>query len=283
MFASKSSRVWFITGASSGFGLSMTKLVLRKGDIVAATLRNPEMISELRAQYPPTELLVLQLDVTVQDAVENAFKKTAEAFGRIDIVYNNAGIGSGGVIEATPADFARTIFETNFWGASHVMKEAVKFFRDINIPRGGRLIQSSSMFGFSANAYVGYYAASKFALEGLTEALTDEVDPEWNIFITLVEPAYFRTKVAITNAGTIPPHPLYPPRKTTPGANILIGDTEKYTTAVYELSTLPAPPTRLVLGKEAIKRARNKIENVQREIDEYEDWSEDLLEEALGM
>ncbi|KAG1842889.1 NAD(P)-binding protein [Suillus subalutaceus] len=132
-------KVWFITGASSGFGRSMTELLLNKGDKVIATLRHLDALSDLSAQFP-SQLLVIQLDVTNSAEVSAAFARAKEAFGRIDVVFNNAGQCVAGELESVSEEEARQMFEVNFWGAMHVSKEAVKFFREVNKPIGGRLL-----------------------------------------------------------------------------------------------------------------------------------------------
>ena len=140
----------------------MTKLVLSKGDIAVATLRKPEVLRDLAEQYPPTRLLVLKVDVTVHEEIVAAFAKTREAFGRLDVVFSNAGHGILGEVEGVPDDAARATFEANFWGSVHVAQEAVKFFREVNEPgRGGRLIQMSSGTGIRGYPSVGFYSAAK--------------------------------------------------------------------------------------------------------------------------
>ncbi|KAG2149057.1 uncharacterized protein EDB93DRAFT_1337049 [Suillus bovinus] len=157
-----SSKVWFITGTSSGFGRSMTEYALSQGDIVVATLRKPEVLSDLTARYSADKLLVLKVDVTKQEDIGEAFARTRSAFGRLDVVFNNAGCGVFAEIESTPDDEARELFETNFWGAANVSRAAVKFFREVNQPgKKGILLQVSSATGFHTSPMCGYYSASK--------------------------------------------------------------------------------------------------------------------------
>lgn len=178
----------------------MTELVLANGDIAIATLRKPAVLDELKAKYSPNQLLVVKLDVTKPQEILDAFKAAESAYGRIDIVFNNAGYGALGEVEGTPEDVARAIFDTNFWGAMNVSREAVRFFRDVNKIQGGRLLNISSMAGIGGKPGIGFYSASKngtccstlasikilnlsalLALEGATEALSKELDPKWNI------------------------------------------------------------------------------------------------------
>ena len=147
-----------VTGCSSGFGLCITEHALQKGDRVVATLRKPEVLSELAVKYPE-RLLVLKLDVTIPVEVTAAFAAAREKFGRIDVVVNNAGFGIVSEVEGTLNSSARGLFEVNFWGASYVSKEAVRFFREENRPMGGRLLQLSSPSGILAMAGTVYYSA----------------------------------------------------------------------------------------------------------------------------
>ena len=147
-----------VTGCSSGFGLGVTEYALKKGDKVVATLRRPEVLSELAAEHPE-RLLVLRLDVTKPAEVIAAFIASKEMFGRIDVVVNNAGFGIIAEVEGTIESTARGVFEVNFWGASHVSREAVRFFREENQPIGGRLLQVSSLSGVESSAGSVYYCA----------------------------------------------------------------------------------------------------------------------------
>lgn len=139
--ASSNSKVWFVTGASSGFGRAVTEVMLQKGDNVVATLRKPAMLDDLTKLYPKNRLLTLPLDVTVPGDITTAFVKAREAFGRIDVVFNNAGLAIVSEAEGMPDDDAKLLFDTLFWGAANVTKEAVTTFRDFNRPPGGRLLQ----------------------------------------------------------------------------------------------------------------------------------------------
>ena len=149
-----------VTGASSGFGRAVTEYQLRIGNKVIATLRKPEALSDLAARYSPTQLLVVKLDVTNQADVSAAFAKAEEMFGRIDVVFNNAGTTVTGEVESLDEANARNMLEVNFWGAARVTKEAVRFFREVNKPVGGRLLQVSSRLGLVGSAACGFYSAS---------------------------------------------------------------------------------------------------------------------------
>jgi len=124
-----------------------------------ATLRKPSALSDLSVKFPASQLVVVQLDVTSPADIEAAFAKGIKIFGRVDVVYNNAGYGALGEIEGTPDNVARGVFEVNFWGSTNVAREAIRVFRDVNKPPGGRLLQASSMAGAQGMPGIGYYSA----------------------------------------------------------------------------------------------------------------------------
>ncbi|CAL1712882.1 unnamed protein product [Somion occarium] len=277
-------RVWLVTGASSGFGRLMSELVLSKGDIAVATARKPETLDDLKIKYSPSKLLVLKLDVTHAQEIKDAFTGIQETFGRLDVVFNNAGYSTMGEVEATPEHVARTMFDTNFWGATNVSAEAVRFFREENRPAGGRLIVNSSEVGVHGLAGCGFYSATKHALEGVTSALAQELDPEWNIKITLVEPGTFRTEI-LAKLGEGYSHPAYTKpsllsnvnRAALPDEKLMKqADTSKGVQKIYDLSLLPNPPLRLPLGKDAVAMVRGEAKSILEDAAKYESWSEGL-------
>jgi NAD(P)-dependent dehydrogenase (short-subunit alcohol dehydrogenase family) len=138
----------------------MTELLLKNGNKVVATLRRKEVLSDLAEQYPSSQLLIIQMDVVKTSEVAAAFAKAKEVFGRVDVVFNNAGIAILGEMESMSDQDARQIFEVNFWGASNVMREAIRTFREVNKPTGGRLLQVSSSLGLRGRAAASYYSAS---------------------------------------------------------------------------------------------------------------------------
>lgn len=151
-----------VTGSSTGFGRLMTELVLRNGDFAVATLRKPEVLADLVAKQPKERLLVLKLDVTHPHDIEKAFVAATAQFGRIDIVFNNAGYPIVGELESVPEEMGRALFDTNVWGAVNVTKEALRVFREVNEPVGGILLQVSSQLGIEAGAGFAHYGASKY-------------------------------------------------------------------------------------------------------------------------
>ncbi|KAG9308868.1 hypothetical protein JVU11DRAFT_11327 [Chiua virens] len=282
---SSDAKVWFITGCSSGFGFCIAEYALQKGDKVVATLRKPEVLSDLAARYPE-RLLVLKLDVTEPANVTAAFAASREKFGRIDVVVNNAGYGVLAEIEGTTDSNARGQFEVNFWGASHVSREAVRVFREENKPIGGRLLQISSGAGIQSQAGAVYYSASKFALEAFSEGLAVELDPDWNIKITIFEPGPFRTNVVKGNLISVPIHPAY----TGPSSpsmkwrevfsnleTIWNGDPVKFAEAVYKTTYLEDPPLRLPMHAVALEILREKGKHLLETAEKWESWSEDIV------
>ncbi|KAF8895945.1 hypothetical protein CPB85DRAFT_1329132 [Mucidula mucida] len=190
-------KVWFITGASSGFGRGMTECVLKKGDIAVATLRVPEVLASLKEKYPPTQLLVLRLDVSKPDEITAAFAATRSTFGRIDVVFNNAGYPILSEVETEQASEARAMFDVNFWGA-------------VNVSTKPTILTVSAIVGMAGHPCMGYYGASKHALEGITKALAKELDPDWHIKITLIESGAFETRIKAGGSGVVlPVHPAY--------------------------------------------------------------------------
>ena len=139
----------------------MTELALQKGDKVVATLRKPEVLADLKASHPSSQLLVVPLDVSKPDQIASAFDTAVKAFGRIDVVFNNAGYTVLGEVESVGDADARACCEVNFWGAVHVAQHSIRVFRDVNKPVGGRLINSSSFLGLVGAPAIGIYSATK--------------------------------------------------------------------------------------------------------------------------
>ncbi|KAH7924638.1 NAD(P)-binding protein [Leucogyrophana mollusca] len=286
----EATKVWFITGSSSGFGHCVAEVALQNGDSVVATLRKPDCLSDLAGMYPASKLLILPLDVTVPTEITHAFSKALDAFGRIDVVFNNAGFCVVSEAEGISDENARRMFEVDFWGAANITKEAVRIFRDVNKPMGGHLLQMSSRTGLQAAPGVAHYAAAKAALEFFSEGYAAELDPEWKIKITILEPALFRTPAPLNNVIE-PPHPAYanPSLPTTkyralfPGAaSLFTGDPIKLAHLLCsKLVNMDDPPFRVPVHRVAIEAARKKGQSLISAADDYESWSDDIyLEEA---
>jgi len=274
-----------VTGASSGFGKALTEVVLRKGDIVVATLRKPSVLAPLTKQYPPTQLLVLPLDVTRPSDISAAFTRTQEVFGRLDVVFNNAGCGMFGEVEGTPDANARALFDVNFWGAVGVSRAAVKFFREVNPPgQGGVILQNSSVSGFIGAPGVAFYCASKHAIDGFTESLSKELPLEWNINICILQPGAFDTNVLAANQ-LLPPHPAY-----TDSVMMVLrdsyedtsfdGDPYKFAETLYRLvfgaDHGEKIPLFLPIGEDTLEKLQGKLRKMNKVLVEATPWSADL-------
>ncbi|KAI0073378.1 NAD(P)-binding protein [Panus rudis PR-1116 ss-1] len=278
-----SPKVWLITGCSSGLGRAVAEYALSKGGIVVATARKPETLEDLRKQYPSeSQLLVLRLDVTVESEIEAVFAKIKETYGRLDVLYNNAAFSILAEVEGAPLDLTQKLFATNFWGAGNVMKEAVKFFREVNEPGvGGRIINASSLVGITSIRGFGHYSASKHALEALSDAIAQELDPEWNIKVTLLVLGSFRTK-GLDNTVTLPAHSAY--NKPTIGGNPLRGalkegsihqqDPDKAAAKIYEVAYMTDPPLRLPVGADAVATIKAKSAHLAEVAEKYGSWAD---------
>ncbi|KAF8164345.1 hypothetical protein K438DRAFT_1941894 [Mycena galopus ATCC 62051] len=270
-------RVWFITGSSSGLGRNLLETVLAAGERAVATLRKPEALKELQDRYPPTQLLVVRLDVTQSAEVTAAFSAAEKHFGLVSVVVNNAGFGLLSEIEGTPDSDARGQFEVNFWGMVYVTKEAIRFFREVNpTGYGGRFLNMSTVGGYSANQGLGFYSASKFALEGFTEAAIKEVLPEWNIQGCIIEPGGFDTEWRGGSMMILPLHPAYL-NDAAPSARMRAhlaaqkfnGDINKASKTLMEVASLPKMPLRLPLNTEAYCLVKMKAERTLAQLEEF--------------
>src|SRR5215212_4292262 len=199
-----SARTWFITGSSRGFGREWAIAALERGDSVAATARDTGSLDDLVERFGD-RILPLELDVTDRAAVFDAVETAHQRFGRLDVVVNNAGYGQFGLIEEVSEAEARAQFETNVFGALWVTQAALPILREQG---SGHILQVSSIGGISAFPSVGAYHASKWALEGLSQALAQEV-AQFGIHVTLIEPGGFATDWAGPSAKHSAPLPAY--------------------------------------------------------------------------
>ncbi|KAG2121363.1 hypothetical protein BD769DRAFT_1009181 [Suillus cothurnatus] len=281
-----SPKVWFITGASTGLGREVVEYALSKGDNVFATLRKPSMLEDLTATYPSSRLVTFPLDVTDTPSIAPAFDVAVSHFNRIDVVLNNAGYSIVSEAEGVPHKTAREMFDVLFWGAENVMREAIRCFRDVNRPVGGRLINVSSRTAIIPQPGTVHYASAKAALECLSEGYISELDPEWHIKITLIEPGLFRTSI-IQSHVTEPIHPAYASNASLPtrayralypgiGQTHFDGDPAKFAEVVYKLSRLDEPPVRLPLHRVALESARQKGELLLEAAEKWSSWSDDV-------
>ncbi|WP_433684449.1 SDR family oxidoreductase [Nocardia sp. CA-119907] len=241
------SKVWFITGVSRGFGREWALAALERGDRVAGTARDLSTLEDLVAKYPDT-FLPLRLDVTDRADDFAAVQQAAERFGRLDIVINNAGYGQFGMIEELSEDELRAQLETNVFGALWVTQAALPILR---AQGSGHIIQVSSIGGISAFQNLGAYHASKWALEGFSQALAQEVAP-FGIHLTLIEPGGFDTDWSGPSARHATPIPAYDPARAARAAQrstVRRGDPAATRGAILAVVDAPEPPLRIFLGE----------------------------------
>jgi NAD(P)-dependent dehydrogenase (short-subunit alcohol dehydrogenase family) len=240
------SKTWFITGTSRGFGREWTNAALERGDRVAATARDTSTLDDLKADHGE-KLLALPLDVTDRDAAFDAVRQAHDYFGHLDVVVNNAGYGHFGMVEEISEAEARAQLETNLFGALWITQAALPFLRQ----RGaGHIVQVSSIGGISAFPGVGIYHASKWALEGISQALAQEVK-EFGINVTLVEPGGFSTDWSGPSAKRSDPNPAYDglrDRQQQWRASNVPGDPSASAAAIMRVVDANPPPLRVFFG-----------------------------------
>jgi NAD(P)-dependent dehydrogenase (short-subunit alcohol dehydrogenase family) len=244
------SRTWFITGTSRGFGREWTTAALQRGDRVVATARDPSTLDDLAREHPDT-LLALPLDVTDRGAVFDRVARAHEHFGRLDIVVNNAGYGQFGMVEELSEREARDQIETNLFGALWVTQAVLPIMRGQG---SGHLVQVSSLGGISAFPNVGIYHASKWGLEGFSQALAAEVR-DFGIHVTLIEPGAFTTDWAGSSARRSEANPAYDGvRATREQVRSLArrGDPAASARALMRVVDADPPPLRVFFGLDAL-------------------------------
>jgi NAD(P)-dependent dehydrogenase (short-subunit alcohol dehydrogenase family) len=265
-------KVWFITGASTGFGRLLAEQVLKAGGRVIATARKPEQVADLLRQYPEPAR-AFALDVTRPEQIEAAAKDAIAAFGRIDVLVNNAGYGiAGGVEEATEEEFL-PVFETNVFGLMRVTRAFLPQFRK---QRTGHIINMSSMAGIGGSAGWGYYNATKFAVEGFSEALAGEM-AAIGVKVTVIEPGPFRTDF-LGRSGVLAKREIEDYRPAIGPVRAYFhgqsgkqrGDPAKAVQAIMDVVEMPDPPLHLLLGHAAWNRMKGKLEQWRQEMAKHE-------------
>lgn len=272
----KKQKVWLITGCSTGFGRSLVAEVLKHGDKVVATARKIEAISDLVKDYPK-DALALSLDVTKKDQIELAVKKAIEIFGRIDVLVNNAGYGLIGALEEVNATDVAHIFDTNVFGLIEVTKAVLPFMRE---KESGHILNISSVAGFTSTPGFGIYNATKYAVEGLSEALAGEVS-SFGIKVIIIEPGPFKTDFANRSLVTAAAHPAYELAMKNTREYIKNvdgnqpGDPVRAARTMIQLVNDPNPPVRIPFGKIAMDRINLKIKNFTNDLST---WEKTILE-----
>jgi len=262
-------KVWFVTGSSRGFGRVWVEAALERGDKVAATARSVSDVDDLKAKYGDA-VLPLALDVTDRAAIAPAVKAVHETFGRIDVLINNAGYGSFGAVEEVTEDDARAQMEVNFFGSLWMTQAVLPIMR---AQKAGRILMVSSIGGVVAFVNIGLYHASKWALEGLSESLSQEVAP-FGIDVTLVEPGAYSTDWGGSSAKRAKELPAYAEMHAAAkqrSANNTPGDPEATATAILKLVDTEKPPLRLFLGTSGLPLAKQRY---QERIATWEQWAD---------
>lgn len=265
-------KIWFVTGASKGLGLSLVKQLLQQGYKVAATSRS---LSDLQKAVPQQDaFLPLSVDLTSGDSVRTAIDKTVAYFGGIDIVVNNAGYGLVGALEELSDEEARENFNVNVFGTLHVIREVMPHLRK---QRSGHIFNIASIGGFFGNfPGWGIYCATKFAVVGLTEALSAEVK-DFGVKVTVVEPGYFRTEFLAAGSIATPKQPIAEYTAVRESQDVhqhsmngnQAGDPEKAVAAIINIADEDNPPLHLFLGKDAYQMAYDKIAAVETDLETW--------------
>ncbi len=257
------SKVWLLTGCSSGFGKIFAEKLIANNQKVIVTARNIENLRSL-SQTRPSNALFLTLDVTNQSHIETVVAQAIDRFGRIDVLVNNAGYGLLGALEECSPESIQRQFDTNVFGLMHITQAVLPFMRK---QKSGYIMNLSSTAGLTGTAGFGMYNASKFAVEGLSEALALEV-AHLGIKVTLIEPGPFRTDFAGRSGEITASMADYAPSVGISRQYIADingkqpGDPEKAVDAMIELANDPSPPLRVLLGSIALGRLDQKIEQL---------------------
>ena len=268
----KTGKVWLVTGASAGFGRELVEYLLAQGARVVATARKVEGLKELETRYPKTALVVA-MDVTEQRQVEAAVRAAVKAFGRVDVLVNNAGYGMVGAVEESAEGEYRPMFETNVFGLIKVTQAVLPQMRKQGV---GHIVNLSSIGGLVATPGFGLYNATKFAVEGLSEALAQELKP-LGIGVTIVEPGPFRTKF-LGKAGGEAVRKI-PEYEETAGKMRTYyteqdgkqpGDPQKAVEAMVKAVEAEHPPLHLLLGASTVARVKGKVEALLKDVAEWE-------------
>jgi NAD(P)-dependent dehydrogenase (short-subunit alcohol dehydrogenase family) len=268
----KTQKVWFITGASRGFGLEIASAALVAGDRVVATVRTqPAQLATTLHNHP--DLYVVQMDVTQEDQVQDAVKQSIARFGRLDVLVNNAGFGIVTAIEEATDAEVRKQYDTNVFGLLNVTRAVLPYLRQ---QKSGRVINISSLFGYDAIPGWGLYGSTKFAVEGLSKGLAVELAP-LGIHVTTVAPGLFSTDFlsaeSYVAAKTIIDDYQATVGPMRSGASALHGhqpgDPKKFAAVIIQLANTERPPLHLPVGKDTIDLYRSNAAKMAQEIEAW--------------
>lgn len=281
-----SENVWLVTGCSTGFGRELINVIAENGEMAIGTVRKEEQIAELEA-INPKRIKGIVLDVQKQDTIDEAARLIEKEYGRLDVLVNNAGYGTLGPIEETGEEEIHRQFDVNVYGCVRMIKLALPFMRK---QRSGHILNITSIAGLQGYPGVGIYNGSKFAMEGIGEALAAETR-HMGIKVTNVEPGPFRTdwagRSATFNESAIEEYNESAAKNMEAIREVSgnqVGDPVKAVKAMFELTKLENPPVHLPLGGPAYKRIGLKIEEFKEEVDAFEYLGKltDFTEEELA-
>jgi NADP-dependent 3-hydroxy acid dehydrogenase YdfG len=269
-------RVWFITGASTGFGRQLAEEVLKAGGKVIATARKLDKVADLESRYPQTAK-ALALDVTDAGQVDSAVTQAFSQFRQVDVLVNNAGYGVAGAIEEVSEAEFLPMFETNVFGLLRVTRA---FLPHLRKQRSGHILNLSSIGGVVAGPGIGFYNSTKFAVEGISEALAAELAP-LGIRVTIIEPGPFRTDF-LGRSGVLAKTRIADYDNTAGNMRKYFaendgkqkGDPLRAVKAMMQVVQSAEPPLRLLLGASALQRLRGKLSNWEKEIAAWEQVTE---------
>lgn len=263
-------KTWFITGTSQGIGLILVKQLLAQGYNVAATARNTEALKKAVGSSS-SQFLPLQVDLIDEKSVRQAVDSTIKNFGAIEYLVNNAGYGLIGEVEESSDTEVRANFDINVFGFLNVTRAVLPYMRAAKF---GHIINLSSVFGLIAGSGWGIYCGTKFAVEGISEALAQEVKP-FGINVTIIEPGYVRTNFLNSSSLITSKNPIQDytsiredvkkHQNELPGKQL--GDPEKVAELIIQISQNPEPPLRLLTGSDAYQFANYKIDSLKKEIE----------------
>lgn len=264
----EANKVWFITGASRGFGRVWTEAALQRGDQVAATARNVKSIAALKEKYGD-KVLTLELDVTKPEQVKAAVTQAHAHFGRLDIVFNNAGYSLVGTIEEASAEEVRAMYDTNIFGALSVIQAALPLLRKQG---GGHILGTSSNLGHVTLPVIGYYCSSKWAFEAIHESLAEEVKA-FNIKVTMIEPGAYATEFgspeSLKFAAGLDIYTDFKTQFFNRLKTLERGDPNATPEAIFKVVDAEHPPLRFFLGSHCLPWVR---EAYAERLATWEEW-----------
>lgn len=270
-------KVWFVTGASKGLGLSLVRKLLQTGYRVVATTRNiKSLVSEIGK--PSNVFLPLEMNLTDDNDVKNAVEKSISHFGSIDVVVNNAGYGQTGTLEELTDEEVKGNFEVNVFGALNVIRHVMPHLRR---QKAGHIFNVSSAGGFFGSfAGWGVYCSTKFAMAGFTEALVEEAK-EFGVKVTLVYPGYFRTEFLAKDSIRTPKQPVMDYKAARQSEQLHLdtingsqpNDPEKGADVMIAISEEENPPVHLLLGKDCLEILNNKIDIITKDVEQWKKYT----------